>query len=239
MKIAILIGTSGLVGMQLLHQLLQSPAYDYVLSIGRRKLSLKHGKLIQISGDMNMINSWDLDSKLSHQDLGGENHSIRVAIKEKTADIHAFSALGTTIKQAGSKDNFIAIDHGMVIQYAYCSKKLGAKKFLNVSALGADVNSKIFYNQVKGKLEEDLKAIGFDYLGIFRPSLLLGNRSDLRLGEEFAKLITKPLIWLKLWKNMRPIYDNQVAKSMVIKALEVNSAAVEIIESGQMQDLSK
>ena len=239
MKIAILIGTSGLVGMQLLHQLLQSPAYDYVLSIGRRKLSLKHGKLIQISGDMNMINSWDLDSKLSDQDLGGENYAVRVAIKENTAEIHAFSALGTTIKEAGSKDNFIVVDHGMVLQYAFFSKKLGAKKFLNVSALGADANSKIFYNQVKGKLEEDLKEIEFDYLGIFRPSLLLGNRSNFRLGEEFAKLITKPLIWLRLLKNMRPIYDHQVAKSMVIKALEINSSAVEIIESGQMQDLSK
>jgi hypothetical protein len=225
--------------MQLLHQLLQNPVYDYILSIGRRKLSLKHGKLIQISGDMNMINSWDLDSKLSDQDLGGENHGIRVAIKESTAEIHAFSALGTTIKEAGSKDNFIAIDHGMVIQYAFCAKNLGAKKFFNVSALGADANSKIFYNQVKGKLEEDLKGIGFDFLGIFRPSLLLGNRSNFRLGEEFAKLITKPLILLKLWKNMRPIYDHQVAKSMVIKALEINSSAIEIIESGQMQDLSK
>jgi uncharacterized protein YbjT (DUF2867 family) len=239
MKIAILIGTSGLVGMQLLHQLLQNPVYDYVLSIGRRKLSLKHGKLIQISGDMNTINSWDLDSKLSDQDLGGENHGIRVAIKENTAAIHAFSALGTTIKQAGSKDNFIAVDHGMVLQFAHCAKKLGAKKFLNVSALSADANSKVFYNKVKGKLEEDLKGIGFEYVGIFRPSLLMGNRSPARLGEEFAKLVTKPFIWLKLFKKMRPIYDYQVAKSMVIKALEVNSPAVEIIESDAMQDLTK
>jgi hypothetical protein len=239
MKIAIMIGTSGLVGMQLLHQLLQNPGYDYVLSIGRRKLSLKHGKLIQIEGDMNMINTWDLDSKLSEKDLGGDNHGIREAMKEKTAEIHAFSALGTTIKQAGSKDNFIAIDHGMVLQYAHCTKKLGATKFLNVSALGADSESKIFYNQVKGKLEEDLKGIGFDYLGIFRPSLLLGNRSNFRLGEEIAMVMTKPLIWLKLLKNIRPIYDYQVAKSMVMKALEVNSSVAEIIESGAMQDLSK
>lgn len=239
MKIAILIGTSGLVGMQLLHQLLQNPTYDYVLSIGRRKLSLKHGKLIQLSGNLNMMTSWDLDSKLSDQDLGGENHGIRVVIKDKTAEMHAFSSLGTTIKDAGSKDNFIAIDHGMVFEYGQFAKKLGAKKFMNVSALGADSESKIFYNQVKGKLEDDLKGIGFDYLGIFRPSLLLGNRSNFRLGEEIAMVLTKPLIWLKLLKNIRPIYDHQVAKSMVLKALEVNSVAVEIIDSGQMQDLSK
>jgi hypothetical protein len=239
MKIAILIGTSGLVGMQLLHQLLQNPTYDYVLSIGRRKLSLKHGKLVQIEGDMNMLNTWDLDSKLSEKDLGGDNHAIRTAINEKTAEIDAFSSLGTTIKDAGSKEKFEAVDHGMVLEYALFAKKLGAKKFLNVSALGADSESKIFYNQVKGKLEDDLKEIGFEYLGIFRPSLLLGNRSNFRLGEEIAKVMTKPLIWLKLLKNIRPIYDHQVAKSMVIKALEANSSAVEIIESGQMQDLSK
>jgi hypothetical protein len=59
------------------------------------------------------------------------------------------------------------------------------------------------------------------------------------LGEEIAMVMTKPLIWLKLLKNIRPIYDYQVAKSMVMKALEVNSSVVEIIESGAMQDLSK
>jgi len=239
MKIAFIAGTSGLVGMQLLHQLLQNPFYDQVISVGRRKLSLKHGKLIQIVGDMNMINSWDLDSKLMEGDIGGDHHAVRVALKEKTAEIHSFSALGTTIKQAGSKDNFVAIDHGMVLQFALFSKKQGAKKFLNVSALGADEESKIFYNQVKGKLEKDLESIGFDYLGIFRPSLLLGNRSSFRLGEEIATILTKPLIWLKLWKNMRPIYDHQVAKSMVIKATETNTSRLEIVDSGQMQDLTK
>jgi hypothetical protein len=150
--------------MQLLHQLLQNPAYDYVLSIGRRKLSLKHGKLVQIEGDMNMLNTWDLDSKLSEKDLGGDNHAIRTAINEKTAEIDAFSSLGTTIKDAGSKEKFEAVDHGMVLEYALFAKKLGAKKFLNVSALGADSESKIFYNQVKGKLEDDLKEIGFEYV---------------------------------------------------------------------------
>jgi uncharacterized protein YbjT (DUF2867 family) len=239
MKIAFLTGTSGLVGMQLLHQLLQNPAYDQVVSIGRRKLSLKHGKLIQISGDMNMINTWDIDSKLSEKDLGGENHQIRVALEDKNAEIHAYCALGTTIKQAGSKDNFIAIDHDMVYQYGLFVKKLGASKFLLVSALGADAGSKVFYNMVKGKTEDDLKSIKFDYLGIFRPSLLLGNRNEFRLGEEIAKIFTKPLIWLKLLKSVRPIYDHQVAKSMVKKAIADFSNPVEIVLSSEMQDLTR
>lgn len=239
MKIAILTGTSGLVGMQLLHHLLQNSSYDYVLSVGRRKLSLKHEKLVQISGDMKKINTWNLESKLSETDLGGENRQITEFLLERKSEIHAYCALGTTLKQAGSKEQFYAIDHDMIVEFALFVKALGTKKFLVVSALGADPNSKVFYNKVKGKTEEDLKNLGFDYFGIFRPSLLLGNRSNFRFGEEIAKVITKPLIWLKLWKNMRPIYDHQVAKSMVIKALESNSSAEEIVESGEMQDLSK
>ncbi len=239
MKIAILTGTSGLVGMQLLHQLLQNPAYDYVLSFGRRMLSLKHGKLVQIAGDMNMINTWDISSRLSEKDLGGENHQLISILMDGKADIHAFCALGTTLKQAGSKDNFIAIDHEMVFQYGLSVKKMGASKFLLVSALGADPNSKVFYNMVKGKTEEDLKSIKFDYLGLFRPSILLGNRNEFRLGEEIAKILTKPLIWLKLWKSVRPIYDHQVAKSMVKKALSEEYPPVEIVLSSEMQDLSK
>ncbi|WP_075351480.1 NAD-dependent epimerase/dehydratase family protein [Algoriphagus marinus] len=239
MKIAILSGTSGLVGMQLLHQLLQNPAYDYVLSVGRRKLSLKHGKLIQISGDMNMIKTWDLDSKLSEEDLGGENHQIRIALIENKAEIHGFCALGTTIKQAGSKEDFFKIDHDMVIEFAKWTRSLGTAKFLYVSSSGASSDSSIFYSQTKGKTEDDLKAIGFDFVGLFRPSLLLGNRSEFRLGEQLATIAMKPLVWLKLFKNIRPIYDYQVAKGMVRKALEQNSKSVEIISSGQLQDLSK
>lgn len=239
MKIAILSGTSGLVGMQLLHQLLQNPAYDYVLSVGRRKLSLKHGKLIQISGDMIRINTWDLDSKLSEEDLGGENHQIRIALMEKKAEIHGFCALGTTIKQAGSKEDFFKIDHDMVIEFAKWTRSLGTVKFLYVSSSGASSDSSIFYSQTKGKTEDDLKAIGFAFVGLFRPSLLLGNRSEFRLGEQLATIAMKPLVWLKLFKNIRPIYDYQVAKGMVRKALEENSKSVEIIDSGQLQDLSK
>lgn len=239
MKIAILSGTSGLVGMQLLHQLLQNPAYDYVLSVGRRKLSLKHGKLIQISGDMIRINTWDLDSKLSEEDLGGENHQIRIALMEKKAEIQGFCALGTTIKQAGSKEDFFKIDHDMVIEFAKWTRSLGTVKFLYVSSSGASSDSSIFYSQTKGKTEDDLKAIGFAFVGLFRPSLLLGNRSEFRLGEQLATIAMKPLVWLKLFKNIRPIYDYQVAKGMVRKALEENSKSVEIIDSGQLQDLSK
>ncbi|WP_296705547.1 NAD-dependent epimerase/dehydratase family protein [Algoriphagus sp.] len=237
MKIAIISGASGMVGMQLLHQLLKE--YDDVISVGRRILALKHDKLVQLEGDMSKINTWDWEHLLVSKSLGGEKNGLKEAILEKKAEIHAFSSLGTTIKQAGSKDRFYQIDHDLVIEFAKWTKSLGASKFLYVSSSGASSDSSIFYSQTKGKTEEDLKAVGFDFLGLFRPSLLLGNRSEFRLGEQIATIVMKPLVWLKLFKNIRPIYDYQVAKGMVKKALELNSKSVEIVSSGQLQDLSK
>jgi hypothetical protein len=239
MKIAIISGTSGLVGMQLLHQLMKSAQYDFILSVGRRKLALKHKKLIQIEGDLFNLSSWDWEGKIRSESLGGEYHDMLESIKDKKAEIHAFSSIGTTIKVAGSKEKFYAVDHDLVIGFAAWVKKLGASKFLYVSAMGASASSSIFYNKVKGETEEDLKAFQFDYLGLFRPSLLLGNRHEFRLGEQVATVFMKPLIWLRLAKNLRPIYDYQVAKSMVKMALSAPSISVEIFLSGQMQDLSK
>lgn len=125
MKIAILSGTSGLVGMQLLHQLMKSAQYDFILSVGRRKLALKHAKLIQIDGDLFKLSSWDWEGKVRSESLGGEYHDLLDAIKDKRAEIHAYSSLGTTIKVAGSKEKFYAIDHDLVITFAAWAKRLG------------------------------------------------------------------------------------------------------------------
>ncbi len=239
MKIGIISGTSGLVGMQLLHNLLKNSAYEYVISVGRRKLALKHERLVQLEGDLLKIDSWDWESKLTAQSLGGEFSHLVDTIREKNVEIHAFSSIGTTIKQAGSKEQFYLVDHDLVLAFARWTKKLGAKKFLYVSAMGADAGSSIYYNKVKGETERDLRALGFGYLGLFRPSLLLGNRNEFRFGEQVAAIVMKPLVWLKLWKSMRPIYDYQVAKVMVTTALANSKDSVEVIPSGKMQDLSK
>ena len=237
MKIALISGTSGMVGMQLLHQLLSN--YDYVISVGRRKLAIKHQNLVQLEGDLAKINTWDWENLIGADSLGGEFNALKESILEKNAEMHAFSSLGTTIKQAGSKERFFQIDHDLVIEFAKWAKALGASRFLYVSSSGADANSSIFYSQTKGKTENDLKDLGFEYLGLFRPSLLLGNRSEFRLGEQIATIVMKPLVWLKLFKNIRPIYDYQVAKGMVKTALASKNESVEIISSGQLQDLSK
>ncbi|PZX53418.1 NAD-dependent epimerase/dehydratase family protein [Algoriphagus ratkowskyi] len=239
MKIALISGASGLVGKEVLHQLFKNSAYDYVLSIGRRKLAIKQQKLVQIEGDMTKLGSWKWEDKITSQSLGGAYNALVESLNEGKAEIHAFSSLGTTIKQAGSKEKFYAVDHELVIGFANWAKKLGASKFLYVSSSGADMNSSIYYSKVKGEVERDLKIIGFDYVAIFRPSLLMGNRSEFRLGESAAQILMKPLIWLKLFKNVRPIYDYQVAKALVRTALAKQSTSSEIISSGEMQDLSE
>ncbi|EKB48042.1 NAD-dependent epimerase [Cecembia lonarensis] len=234
-KIAFLAGTSGLVGMQLLHQIIKDSAYDYIISIGRRKLALKHDKLIQVVGDIASLKTWDLEEKLRAEDIGGLMYPIVEAIQEKTIEIHAFCALGTTIKAAGSQQKFYEVDHDFILNYALWTKNLGVSRFLVVSSLGADPQSSVFYNKVKGETEEDLKVIPFDYLGIFRPSLLLGNRSQFRFGEEVAKILMKPLVWFKLAKSIRPIHDFQVAKAMIYHASQEKSVKVEVILSKDMQ----
>lgn len=234
-KVAFLAGTSGLIGMQLLHQLIKDTGYDVIISVGRRKLALKHEKLVQVEGDMGRILDWDLEEKLRAEDIGGLMFPLWEALENHKLEIHAFCTLGTTIKKAGSQAKFKEVDHDFVLGFAAWAKKLGASRFLVVSAMGADPQSKIFYNKVKGETEEDLKVIPFEYLGIFRPSLLLGHRSEFRFGEEMAKIFMKPLVWFKLTRNVRPIYDYQVAKAMIHHANQVKSVKVEVISSGDMQ----
>ncbi|MEX2512468.1 MAG: NAD-dependent epimerase/dehydratase family protein [Cyclobacteriaceae bacterium] len=236
-QIAIISGSSGLVGTQLLHQLFQHPAYDWVISLGRRELALKHSKLIQVKVDFKKLEKLDLIEKIKENDLGGKYHNLVKQIQTQPHLIHVFSALGTTLKDAGSKDNFYQIDHDFVINFARWAFGLGAEKFLYVSAIGADAQSTIFYNKVKGEIEEDLKRIDFKYVGIFQPSLLLGNRKTNRLGEEVGKVLMRGITFLGLFKKYKPIYDHQVAKAMVKKALENGLTGNETISSTEMHQM--
>jgi uncharacterized protein YbjT (DUF2867 family) len=237
MTIALISGTSGLVGMQLLHQLLRNAAYSYVISVGRRSLALKHEKLLQIDGDMPKLTTWAWEDQINAQSLGGVYQNLVLALQEKKGTVHAFCSLGTTIKQAGSKDKFYAVDHDLVIEFASWAKKLGASKFLYVSSMSANAGSAIFYSKVKGETENDLKALQFSYLGLFRPSLLVGTRHDFRLNEQIATFFMMPLSWLKLGKNIRPIRDHVVAKALVNVALSDSESSMDCFLSGKMQEL--
>jgi uncharacterized protein YbjT (DUF2867 family) len=103
----------------------------------------------------------------------------------------AFSTLGTTIRKAGSRAAFAAVDHDAVLAVAKAAKSAGARQFLTVSSVGADAASSTFYLATKGRTEADLIALGFDRLDIFRPGLLLGERQgDLRPAERLAALLS-------------------------------------------------
>lgn len=236
-KIAFVTGGSGLVGMQMLHQLFKDPEYKYVISFGRRELAIKHNKLIQVTVDFGKLHLINLIEKIRQRNMGGDYHHLISWLEEKSVEIHGFCSLGTTIKQAGSQEMFYQIDHDYVVDFAQWSYHQGTSKFLYVSAIGANPQSRIFYNRVKGETEEDLKLIAFHYLGIFQPSVLLGNRRESRLGEEIGALMMRGVSALGLLKKYKPIYDHQVAKAMLHYAKRSSVKMIEIISNQQMHQL--
>lgn len=176
LPIAVMIGVTGLVGRQLLSQLLESGRYREIYAVVRKRFELsavEAASATQVTW-LEIPDFTQLKDTLSRYDFLG-------------ADV--FSSLGSTQKQAGSKAAFYQIDHDYNLAFAEVTRQQGARHFLIVSAMGADAKSLIFYNRVKGELELDIQQIGFEYYSIFRPSLLLGQHKDARLGESVAQSI--------------------------------------------------
>ncbi|SHN18266.1 hypothetical protein SAMN04488057_109145 [Cyclobacterium lianum] len=238
-RIVFVAGSSGMVGMQLLHQLFQHPEVDWVVSFGRRELALKHQKLVQVKVNFDRLDQVDVVDEVRKQNRGGDFQSLLVALERGDDRPLVFCSLGTTIRQAGSKDDFYRIDHDYVISFARMSLRYGAKRFAYVSAIGADAQSSIFYNKVKGTVEDDLRRMDFEYLGLFQPSLLLGDRKENRLGEEVGKVLMRAVTFLGLFKKYKPIYDHQVARAMVKKMLNSQTTGNETITSLEMHKMTK
>jgi uncharacterized protein YbjT (DUF2867 family) len=152
----------------------------------------------------------------------------------------AFCALGTTIKVAGSQSAFRAVDFDAVLAFARAAKVAGASRLGVVSALGADARSTVFYNRVKGEMEQALTGLGFDRLVIARPSLLLGERNALgqpaRPGEQLAQRLMPAVGWL-IPRKLRPISADAVAAAL-LAALAQDGPARQIIESDALQALA-
>jgi len=148
-----------------------------------------------------------------------------------------FIALGTTISVAGSQAAFRALDLDAVLALARAARAAGVRRLGVVSAMGADAGSKVFYNRVKGEMEQAVSALGFDTLVIARPSLLDGERAALsqpsRRGEQLALKVMrlfKPLIP----RNYQAILASDVAAALVA-AVQAGRPGVQILLSGQMQ----
>src|SRR5439155_15744926 len=133
-----------------------------------------------------------------------------------------FCCLGTTIKRAGSQPAFRLVDHTFVVGLARAGLRAGATQFLLVSAIGADPASRVFYSRVKGETESAVRRLGFPSIQIFRPSLLLGERSEFRLGERIAMVVAPlpSLLLLGRLRRFRPIPAETVARAMVNLARE-------------------
>ncbi len=217
-KIAIVIGASGLVGIEIVKQLLLDSDYTLVKLFLRKEIPFTHSKLQQCIVDFNKL---DTSSDLIKGDV-------------------VFCCMGTTIKVAGSQDAFVKVDYSYVLNFAQLSKRNGIEKFIVVSSLGADKNSSNFYLKVKGDVETDLARLKFKNLIIVRPSMLLGDRKEFRLGELIGKKIMKGLAFLFVGKlkKYKAIEAYTVAKAMIVLSKnELNDVA--IFENARLLDLGK
>jgi uncharacterized protein YbjT (DUF2867 family) len=148
-----------------------------------------------------------------------------------------FVALGTTIRVAGSQAAFRRVDFDAVLEVARAGRAAGAGSLLVVSALGADAGSRVFYNRVKGEMEQAVAALGYDRVVVARPSLLAGEREALgqrpRAGERWALRLLGPVApWLP--RSLRPIDAGAVAQALVRAAGEAG-AGITVLESARMQ----
>ncbi|GHN00996.1 oxidoreductase [Cytophagales bacterium WSM2-2] len=210
-KTALVAGSTGLIGNQLLQLLLNDEAYTRVIAISRRKLSIENSKLINVVCELNQLN--DRASELKADDV--------------------FCCLGTTMKQARSKEAFRTIDLDAPLALAKISKSNGVQNFLLISALGASKRSSVFYNQVKGEVEELIGQMGFNGYHIFRPSLLFGPRTEQRSGEDAAKVFFKIFGWL-VPKKYKAIESIKVARAMLAFAKRGQQGSF-VHESGELQ----
>jgi len=215
-KSALLAGATGLVGGYVLRRLLAHPSYVRVEILVRREMPIRDSKLTQHIVEF---------ARLSDGAPG-------------VAPDDVFCCLGTTIRKAGSEEAFRRVDYDYPLALARLAKAAGAGKFLMVSALGADPKSAVFYNRVKGEVEQAIAAIGLPAPYFFRPSLLTGPRAEHRPGEKIGIAVGKliaPLL-IGALRKYRPIHADTVAAAMVYVA--DHDVAAGVIESDAIARLA-
>ncbi|MBL8236141.1 MAG: NAD(P)H-binding protein [Bryobacterales bacterium] len=197
MRAAAIAGATGLTGQHLLNRLLDDHSFDPVLSVLRKPMHRSHPRLQERVVDFQSLS----------------------ASKPLPIDI-AFCCLGTTIRKAGSQEAFRAIDHGYVLAFANWAKQNGARHFLFVSSVSAHLHSSNFYLRVKAETERDLETLGFDWLDIFQPSFLLGQRAESRPAERFGQIVIESIHILLAGplERYRGIAAAHVAAAMLARA---------------------
>ena len=202
MSTAVVLGATGLVGEQIVAQLLQSGVE--VITIGRRTSGKHHPRLFEHVVDLTAPESWA--------------HLVK-------GDV-AFSALGTTMNVAKTKEAQRAVDYGMQLEFARAARANGVPAFVLISSAGADASSAMFYLGMKGELERDVIALGFPRWRILRPGLLDGERKEKRVGERVMKAVLTPLAGV-LPAKLRPVHVSIVARAAIAASNDSTSGILE------------
>lgn len=214
---ALVLGATGLVGRHCLDLLLTGGRYRSIRVIGRRRLPIHDPRV--------------------------EQHVLELSEMESVSQLFAvddiFCCLGTTIRNAGSQEAFRRVDVDFPVTAARLAADAGADQFLVVSALGADADSRIFYNRMKGEMESQVRRFPLKAIWVLRPALLLGDRDETRLGEQVAELLLRPLSPLLLGplRRFRPVSARAVATAMVTLAAQDGTGG--IIESDEIDLIAR
>lgn len=216
-KTALVFGASGLVGGFCLNQLLVSPIYSKVVCFGRKELPIQNDKLKQHIIDFDQLE--DYKDLIQGNDL--------------------FCSLGSTIKKAGSQAKFRKIDFELPKQIAHIALENGVSQFILVSAADANSKSKVFYNKVKGELEDEIRSLNFWASHILRPSILLGERRESRPLERVGMILGQGIdaILGSLLGRYQPVKAEDVAKAMVAAAQKLEKGTYKYY-SDQLKELS-
>ena len=209
-RVANVIGASGLVGQQIINQLLFHSEFDKIRIFVRRKTRFIHPNLEEKIIDFDQPESW---KQLVQGDI-------------------LFSTLGTTIRNVKTRKNQYRVDFTYQYEFAKAASENGVSTFILVSSMGANPKSFFFYSRMKGELEESVKKLNFKKLIILRPSILDGNRSEKRSGEKMA-LIFSRLFTRIIFKKYRPTPVQVLASEMVSQSID-QKVGFSLIESGEI-----
>lgn len=198
MKKAFVVGATGLVGRELVQLLLEDKRFEKVVVFVRRTTGIRLAKLEEHLVQFDAPQTWQ--------------HLI-------SGDV-LFSALGTTIKQAGSQSAQYKVDYTYQYNFAKAAALNGVSTYVLVSSAGAKPSSPIFYSRMKGELEEDIKKLQIPFIHILQPGLLTGNRNDFRLGEKLIAPLLSIVKYIPGIQHYRPIQGKTVAQAMINAAFD-------------------
>ncbi len=215
MKKAIVIGATGLVGLQLVQLLLRNSSFNEVVIFVRTSSRIQNAKLTEHVVDFDEPEQW------------------RALV---TGDV-LFSAMGTTLRSAGSKDAQYKVDYTYQYETAAMAADNGVPVYVLISAAGSDPRAKLFYSRMKGELERAVERLAFDSINEIRPGILSGHRKDLRIGEQVGIAIMKVVSMLPGLQNLRPIPGKTVAMAM-LNAATYNKPGIHKYTLGEVYTLA-